>query len=381
MTHFVRPIRMQDAGEIAELLDYAWFPPRSEAGWKWLCRSPASVATRAVPVGFVAEDRDGRVGGVFGLFAQDYVSREGPLSGGTGHTLIVHPRLRGASRPLIDAVLDQQALFAVTVLHANDLAAPIYRRHGMAPFPMGRDRMSVVWVTDPLALMAERATRASKVRLGRDGRPTREWFLRDRVFNTALERLDPGVSVLSPAELDRRIDAFDEALAGEDRLSARRDAAALHWRFSNPDRTRDPILLAWMDGEDIGGLLLAEITKVTQLDAPTLEIIDLVALAQCADHAIPALVRSLVHNAARLGCARVRLPVVSEELEARLVGVPGMHRRTGHDHGFIWARPRTDALINEWRLTPYDGEFGLCFRPPPRSMRSTRGLSTQAWAS
>lgn len=363
---------MEDATDISALLDFAWFPGRSQAGWKWLCRTPRSAATRSVPAGFVAEDSDGRVGGVFGLFAQDYYSPDGPQSGGTGHTLIVHPRLKGASRPLIDAVLDQPSLFAVTVLHANDLAAPIYLRHGMVPFPQNRDEMSLVWITDPIALMAERAARASKARLGRDGRPTREWLLRERVFETGMTHLDPRVHLLGVDEIDDRIDDLDHALSSEGRLTARRDAAALRWRFANPDRTRDPILLAWMDGVEIGGLLLAEITKVTQLDAPTLEIIDLVARAECADHALPALVRSLVRNAARLGCARVRLPVVAQELESRLASVAGMHRRQGHDHGFIGVRPGAEGLVRDWRLTPYDGEFGVCFRPPPRPRHLAR---------
>jgi len=372
MAHAVRPIQMQDTGDISALLDHAWFPARSEAGWRWLCRTPRSLASRAVPAGFVAEDGDGRVAGVFGLFTQDYSSRQGSLSGGTGHTLIVHPRIRGASRPLIDAVLDQPSLFAVTVLHSNDLAAPIYRRHGMVPFPVGRDQMSLMWVTDPLALLAERAARASKAHLGREGRPTREWLLRDRVFGTELTHAEPRVRTLDFSGLDQRIDAFAAALAAEGRLMARRDAAALRWRFVNPDRTRDPILLAWIEGEAIGGLLLAEITKVTQIDAPTLEIIDLVAVAECADHALPALVLSLVRNAARLGCARVRLPVVPQELERRLESVPGMLRRHGHDHGFAWIRPGTEGLVENWRLTPYDGEFGVCFRPPPRPQRLSR---------
>jgi hypothetical protein len=239
----------------------------------------------------------------------------------------------------------------------------------MTAFPLGRNDLKLVWITDPLALMAERAARAGKARLGRDGRPTREWFLRDRVFETGLERLEPRVRALGVGDLGGHIDDFARALLAEGRLSARRDASALNWRFSNPDRTREPILLAWLAGQDVGGLLLAEITKITQMDAPTLEIIDLVARAECADHALPAMVRSLVRNAARLGCARVRLSVVPEDLETRLVTVPGMLRRRGHEHGFIRARPRAEALIQDWRLTPYDGEFGICFRPPPRPLQ------------
>lgn len=366
MTHAVRPIRMEDAEDISALLDWAWFPHRSEAGWRWLCRTPRSMAARAIPTGYVVEDGDGRAAGVFGLFVQDYSSRQGPLVGGTGHTLIVHPRIRGASAALIDAVLDQPNLFGVTVLHANDLAAPIYQRHGMVPYPADTHQMSLVWLTDPIAVLAERAARVAKAKLDRDERPTQERFLPDRVFQTDLLHLSETVRALRPSDLDYRIDAFSEALSAEGRLMARRDAAAFRWRFANPDRTRDPILLAWMDGDSVGALLMAEVTKITQVDAPTLEIIDLVALADCSGHAIPSLVSCLVRNAARLGCARVRLPVVTRELEGQLASVPGMHRRHGHDHGLAWIRPGNETLTTDWRLTPYDGEFGLCFRSPPR---------------
>lgn len=369
MTHAVRPIRMEDAADISALLDWAWFPQRSEAGWRWLCRAPCSMAARAVPAAYVVEDSQGSVAGIFGLFVQDYSSPAGPLVGGTGHTLIVHPRVRGASAALIDAVLDQPDLFGVTVLHANDRAAPIYQRHGMMPFPADTDQMSLVWLTDPLALLAERAARATKAKLGRNERPTQERFLSDRVFQTELAHLADGVRAISFTDIDHRIDAFADALSGEGRLMARRDAAALRWRLGNPDRTREPILLAWMDGDAVGGLLLAEISKVTQLDAPTLEIIDLVALSDCADHAIPSLMISLVRSAARLGCARVRLPVVTREMEGRLASIPGMHRCHGHAHGFAWIKPGAASLVADWRLTPYDGEFGICFRAPPRPMQ------------
>ena len=79
----IRPIRMEDAAEISALLDWAWFAPRSEAGWRWLCRTPRTREARAIPIGYVAEDAAGRVGGVFGLFVQDYVSSRGDCIGAT----------------------------------------------------------------------------------------------------------------------------------------------------------------------------------------------------------------------------------------------------------------------------------------------------------
>lgn len=366
MTHHVRPLRVEDAGDVSALLDWAWFPQRSEAGWRWLDSAPRTAQARMAPLGYGVEDGDGRIAGVFGLFAMDYASAEGPFVGATGHSLIVHPRLRGASRPLIDAVLDQPTMFAVTVLNANAAAAPIYARHGMTPWPEARSDLSLVWVTDPLALIAEHALRPLKARAGHDHRPTLERFLRPRLFQTELVCPDPHVVQLFTEDLDGRIDAFWAALSQEGRLTARRDSAAWRWRFEDPDRTRDPILLAWMDGAAIAGLAHAQISKITAVDAPTLEVIDLVALAGCADRAIPALMSVLLRNASRLGAARVRLAVVSPELDQRLSDIGGALRRRGHIHGHVLRKQGSERLAQDWRLTPFDGEYGIALRHPPR---------------
>ena len=372
MRHSIRPIRMEDAADVSALLDWAWFAPRSQAGWRWLCRTPRSREARAVPVGYVAEDADGRVGGVFGLFVQDYVSSRGEVIGGTGHSLIVHPRLRGASSGLINAALDQSSMFGVSVLHGNERAAPLYARHGFEPWPVERGDLTLVRVTDPLAILAERAARAGVERRG-DGAPRpAERFLRDRVFQTGLVRLGAKTRQLQAEDIDDRFDAFWDCLAGEGRLTARRDAAAWRWRLADPDRTRDPILLAWMDGEAIGGLLLAQISKVNEVQCPSLEVIDLVALEPCAERAVPELMGSLLRNASRLGVARVRMGVVTEETERLLTGVPGMMRRRTHVHGHVRFLRSGADLAADWRLTPYDGEHGISHRHPPLPARLSR---------
>lgn len=366
MTQSIRPIRMEDAAEISALLDWAWFAPRSEAGWRWLCRTPRSREARAVPVGYVAEDSAGRVGGVFGLFVQDYISSRGDAIGGTGHSLIVHPRLKGASQALIDAALDHTALFGVTVLNGNERAAPLYARHGFEPWPVERGDLTLVWITDPLAVLAERAARGRLERQGAEAPRPAERFMRDRVFHTELQRLGPRTVVLSGSDIDDRFDRFWDDLAGEGRLTARRDAAAWRWRLADPDRTRDPILLAWMDGGEIGGLLLAQMSKVNEIQCPTLEVIDLVALAPFARQAAPELMSGLLRNAARLGAARARMGVATEEMERLLAPVPGMLRRRAHVHGHVRFASGGADLAADWRLTAYDGEHGFCHRHPPR---------------
>ena len=366
MAQSIRPIRMEDAAEISALLDWAWFAPRSEAGWRWLCRTPRSREARAIPVGYVAEDSEGRVGGVFGLFVQDYASSRGDLIGGTGHTLIVHPRLRGASRSLIDTALDNAGLFGVTVLNGNARAAPLYARHGFEPWPVERGDLTLAWITDPLAILAERAARAGLDRRGPSAPRPAERFMRDRLFQTDLNHLGPRTRVMVLEDIDGRFDEFWDDLSGEGRLTARRDAASWRWRLSDPDRTRDPLLLAWMDGDAIGGLLLAQISKINEITAPSLEIIDVVALEPFARTALPELVTGVLRNASRLGVSRVRMEVVTEETERLLAPVAGMMRRRSHIHGHVRFGKLGAEVASDWRLTPYDGEHGLCHRHPPR---------------
>ena len=366
MAHQIRPIRMDDAADISALLDWAWFAPRSEAGWRWLCRAPRSQAARSLPAGYVVEDDSGRVGGVFGLFAQDYVSAHGDVVGATAHTLIVHPRLKGASHPLIDTVLDQPALFGISVLNGNARAAPIYARHGFEPCPVGASDLTLTWVTDPLAVLAERAAKAVIARAGEAAKRPAERFMRARVFETELVRLGPVVVPITPSSHGGELDAFWSALASEGRLTARRDAVFFAWRFADPDRTRDPILLAWMDGQAIGGLLLAQVSKINEVECPSLDIIDLVARAECAEAAFPDLTNALLRNAARLGVARVRMSVVTQETEDLVGGTPGVLRRRGHIHGHLNLRPSARELAQTWRLTSFDADYGYCLRHPPK---------------
>lgn len=362
MEHTIRTIRMEDAAAVSRLLNWAWFAPRSEAGWRWLCRTPRSRPAREIPVGWVVEDGDGRIGGVVGVFAQDYVVEGEAVVGATGHTLIVEPRMRGAASRLLRRYADIDGVFGVFHLNANARSAPLCERFGFTGWPPDHADVKLVWPTDPLAILAERA-----LQLASGGRrPGTDRFLRDRLFTPDLVRLDPGVEQVFARDIDARFDAFWGALAAEGRLTARRDAAALRWRMADPDRTLDPLLLTWMEDGHIAGYALAQIVKINELTAPDLEIIDLVALKHCAERAMPALVASLVRNAPRLGVARVRLSVVTQEMERRLAGLPGALRIRRHAHGHARLSEAGLALASRWRLTPYDGDHGFCLRSPPR---------------
>lgn len=362
MKHTIRPIRMEDAAAVGRLLRWAWFAPRSEAGWRWLCRTPRSREARSIPVAWVAEDAEGQVGAVVGIFAQDYVVEGDWVVGATGHTLIVDPRLKGAGSDLIRTYRETPGVFGVFHFNANARSAPMYARYGFDPWPPGHADLKLVWPTDPLAILAEHA---GKLTLA-GGRPGQDRFLRERLFTPDLVRLGPDIEQVAAADIDARFDAFWGALMAEGRMTARRDAAALRWRMSDPDRTLDPFLLVWQEDGHIAAYALAQVVKVDEATAPDLEIIDLVALKHCADRAMPALVSALVRNGARLGVARVRLSLVSREMERRLSSVPGLIRTRRHLHGHARFTPEGLGLSSRWRLTPYDGDYGFCLRSPPR---------------
>lgn len=362
MKHTIRPIRMEDAAEVGRLLKWAWFAPRSEAGWRWLCRTPRSREARAHPLAWVVEGEDGRLGGVVGIFAQDYAVEGQQVVGVTGHTLVVEPRLRGAASSLLRRYVETPDVFGVFHFNANALSAPMYSRFGLSDWPPAQANLKLVWPTDPLAILAERAIKMS---LGAR-RPSEERLLRERLFTPDLARLPSDVQQVFGADIDARFDAFWGALTAEGRLTARRDAASLKWRMSDPDRTVDPLLLTWMEDGHIAGYALAQIAKTDEATAPDLEIVDLVALKHCADRAMPDLVAALVRNAPRLGVARVRLSVVTRDMERRLASVPGMHRSRRHVHGHARFSEQGLALASRWRLTPYDADYSFCLRSPPR---------------
>lgn len=362
MEHSIRTIRMEDAAAVSRLLKWAWFAPRSEAGWRWLCRTPRSRKAREIPVGWVVEDGDGRIGGVVGIFAQDYVVEGDWVVGATGHTLIVEPQLRGAASRLLRRYAQTEGVFGVFHLNANARSAPLYDRFGFTGWPPDHCDIKLVWPTDPLAILAERAVRLT----AGSRRPEADRFLRERLFTPELIRLDAGVEQVMAKDIDARFDAFWGALAAEGRLTARRDAASLRWRMADPDRTLDPLLLTWVEDGHVAGYALAQVVKINELTAPDLEIIDLVALKHCADWAMPALVASLVRNAPRLGVARVRLSVVTHEMERQLSGVSGAVRLRRHAHGHAKLTETGLGLASRWRLTPYDGDHGFCLRSPPR---------------
>lgn len=382
MSLTLRNFTLADAPAVNTLCDNVWWPTRSLAGWRWMLDGPpGGMPDGEQPhAGWVCE-QGGEVLAFLGNLVQRFDWRGQRLHGSTGHTLVADPRAKGAGRKLLKALVGQQDRFAVYTFNANALSSGFYKHYQMMPWPNATHAVKYSWRTDLFGVALERlAWRASRfmdldaVRAGPDR------FLK-AVSDRPL-RLPAGVRAETLHDIDRRFDALYAAVARTGLCLARRDAATLRWRLSDPDNTREPVLLTYEEDGRLAGYILAHFGKQTQLDQVTLEIVDLFVLPRRADRAILTLVNALVANAGQLGAARVRMQTVSPDMDQRLIRLPGAIRQIthGHCHTRFYGQEELQAS-GDWRPTPYDGDYGLVLRPPPLKplpSRSRRPRTSQA---
>lgn len=366
MNYRVRPFALSDVDAVKALCEWAWWPERSLEGWRWLTTgTPGAAFTETSPPGWVCETDDGQVLGFLGNFLQRFDVGGQSLIGASLHTLLVDPRIKGASRDLLRRFVAQDLPVVRYTFNANDRSAPIYKHFAMVPWPSMQSRVKYVWRTDWKGVASERALRWFNGLAGARGYGER--FLDSRVWTGGFGACEPGVSPLATADIDARFDDLWERLRGDGRLLANRNAESLRWRCADPDLTRMPLLLTYEADGVLAGYLLAFFSKGSEVERPALEIIDLIAPAAHEDVAIPALVRTLLTSARGLGAARVRLPMVSARMEALLAPFRAARRVYGHDHCHVrWADDVDEATREVWMATPYDGDYSFCLRPPPR---------------
>jgi hypothetical protein len=368
LTYDLRPFELSDVPAVNTLCDWAWWPQRSAAGWAWLAAGPpdARGSTDPGPAGWVCE-RDGEVVAFLGNFVQRFQYGDEVLRGASGHTFLARPDAKGAGRMLLRALAEQPGRFAIYLFNANAVSAGHYRHYAIDPWPETTHRVKYRWWVDLPGALSERLLwKVSELR-GFDGvRARGERYITDRLRHGAVTRLQSGVRVIAESEVDERFDELWTRLAGDGRLLAARDAASLRWRLADPDLTRRPILLGYEEGGRLTGYLLAYFAKQTEIERPSLDIVDLVATKDSELSAIPALVSTLVGNARDLGVVRVRLQTVSPGLDEILHRLPGAQRIVTHGHCHArFADGLPAGTADAWCATPYDGDYSFCLRPPP----------------
>jgi hypothetical protein len=364
----IRPFCLTDAPAVNALCDWAWWPQRSEASWRWLVEGPpgARELSDDGPAGWVCE-HDGKVSGFVGNFVQRFHFGSSVFRGATGHTFLALPSVKGAGTALLSRMTAQPGRFAVFMFNANDVYASRYSRFGFGAWPSETHQVKYSWRVDLPAIVSERLLwRFSALRNFEGVRARGERFIDERLKSGTVARLHPGVRVLEEGEVDQRFDDLWARLQQDGRLLAARDSASLKWRLADPDLTRRPVILAYESEGRLAGYLLAFFAKQTEIERPSLDIVDLIATREHEEAAIPALVQTLVDNTRLLGAVRVRLQTVSPRLDELLIGLPGARRTLTHGHCHTrFHEGISEEAIQAWHVTPYDGDYSFCLRPPP----------------
>ena len=365
----VRPIRASDHAAINRLYRSVGWPERSAEGWRWLSAAPGA---EGAPLGFVVVDEQDEPAAVVGNMIQRFHRGEAVLTGATGYSIVVPPARAGVSRSLIRAVLNQPGLFAAYTFNANARAAPLYKLFGMSPYPVQTPALKLSWAADRPAILAGKILRRLLGGLSaEEARRMGDRLVPRRALAPAPLRLPEGVAALRDLADASPYADYWRTLKAEGRLIADRSPAVMRWRMADPDQTQPPLLLAQVRDGRIEGVAMAMVAKVSVLEPPCLEIIDLTARADAPD-AIERLAGALIANARALGCAKTRLSVTNPDLLDALGDLPPRARREG-GWGHCHARIADPALAAEWRPTPFDGDFSICSRPvpPPRRRRAT----------
>lgn len=366
----VRRFRPADVHAVNQLHRDVWWPERSVEGWRWLEENPARRALDA-PAGWVIETADGGPAAFLGNFVQRFWIGERPLYGATGFSIIVPPDCRGRSRDLIETFIRQPGCFARYTLNANARSSPLYKKHGLVPWPTRTHGLKLSWIINPAACLYSRGLRSLVAREPRAARWLGEQMTPRRRQDRPADRAAPadGVSELADLSDASPYAAFWAALRDQGRLIADRSPATLRWRLSDPDLSVRPLHLVRRTGSEITGHALALLGKGSSIEPPVLEIIDLEALDR--DRAaVPALVAALLRLAPRLGAAKVRLQVVNQATFEALGDLTRRARREGgwgHCHVAFTPGPQGADVAGDWRPTPFDGDYSFCIRPlPPR---------------
>lgn len=378
----VREVRADDYPALNRLHASVGWPQRSMDGWRWLADNPARREIDA-PEGWVIVDAADRPCAMLGNLIQRFVLDGRRLHGATGFSIIVPPQHKGASRPLIQAFLDQPGVFAHYTLNANARSASLYGRLGMRPWPEQTHALKLSWTIDPIACLRGRLLRRAYGQSSAEAaEQIGERLMNHRLSQPSRLRLPPDVAEISDVSEGSPYGEFWRALSSQGILVADRGAEMMRWRLADPDLPRRPLLLGRIEDGRLTGTAMAMTAKTSIIDPPSLEIIDLQALA--GSDAIPLLTHTLIRNARAMGAAKVRLQALTPELLQTLGRLGRAARREG-GWGHGQAAFREESLAPLWRPTPLDGDYLVCNRPVPPALerrqaqrRATTGRVSKA---
>lgn len=366
----IRPFTLADIEGVNALHDDVHWPVPSFEQWHWLARNPSQPEN--APLGWVI-DNDGRIDGFVGNYRRTAYRGRKRHSIASAYSVLVSPRAKGSLRELLKPFFAQQDVTFTTILNANELASPIYRKLGLAPLPHPTHDQKLSWTLAPTLALIARGLRVA----------VNHWpSLADKVGECfaprAVAQFDPrsihwprNVHLVEDLSDNSAIGQFWENLRAEERFVTDRSPATLRWYVQAPDSDMAPLILGYHDESGLVAYALAQISKTRTIDVPVLEVLDIAWLSRAPAQAVPSLIRALQQAGYKMAVIKVRIPVVT----AALLDALGPKRRTariegGWGHAFTSAASPDDYA--DWMPTAFDSSDGFTLRRPPRKAVKSR---------
>lgn len=346
--------------------DIHW-PVPSLDQWHWLARNPCHSAS--APLGWVI-DNDGSIDGFLGNYRRFAYRQRKRHVIASAYSVIVSPRAKGGSQALIQTFLAQEGVLFTTILNANEVGSPIYRKLGMEPLPHPAHDVRLSWALAPSLAALARGLRSCVERWPRLNDKLGECFAprAANLFDPRRVKWPRNIHVIEDLSEHSAFGQLWEKLRDEDQLVSDRSPATLRWYCAGPDRYMPPLVLGYHDESGLVAYALAQLSKTRSIDAPVLEILDIAWLSGAPATAVPSLVRAIEQAGYKMGAVKVRLPVVS----APLLEALGAKRRSAHTEGG-WGHAFVSAgasdHCDDWLPTAFDGSDGFTLRQPPRRSR------------
>ncbi|MHC3128075.1 hypothetical protein OB03_12665, partial [Brevundimonas sp. GN22] len=94
-------------------------------------------------------DNDGSIDGFLGNYRRFAYRQRKRHVIASAYSVIVSPRAKGGSQALIQTFLAQEGVLFTTILNANEVGSPIYRKLGMEPLPHPAHDVRLSWALAP----------------------------------------------------------------------------------------------------------------------------------------------------------------------------------------------------------------------------------------
>lgn len=355
----IRPASFDDYEGIAAVEERNGLTPKPREQWLdlWLA-NPAFHELRQWPIGWVIEDRSGRIVGSLGNIPTLFYFGRSRYVASAGRGWAVDAEYRKLSILLLSRQIQCRDADMNVVTTPGRITSDLCTKLGWLPMPVGRWDCSEFWVLD-YASALRNFLAAKAPRVGAFANAIAKPFRRtsDVPDQTPQRR---GYHLDWCTEFDKRFDSFWEDLAHRrsDVVLGARDARTLRWHFKYSLLRRDLWILTATVGLKLAGYAILERRDAQALGVTRVVLID---LQISPDH--PEMWANML-QAIRARCMYEKIDIL-ENLGCWLGPLHPLHRPP-HRRKLDWCahlykitNPDLKITNSAWYPTQYDGDASL----------------------